>query len=152
MKEELKDLTRKLNEAQFVVNKLLRQQTETQEELFTFTKDELLTVIDDFYAETIRHFTQRDVSSDIVDLSFSVLDYDNSVNIEEAYLSDDAFDYDTEEYVSGLHAELVNQRNIAIIFDTKEINDERDNKEFEKIIFDTKVEDAPNILNTTQEG
>jgi len=147
MKEELKDITRKLNEAQFAVNKLLRQQTETQEELFTFTKDELLTVIDDFYAETTRHFTQRDVSSDIVDLTLD-LDYDNRVNIEEAYLSDDAFDYDTEEYVSDLHAELVNQRNIA---NTKEINDKRDNKEFEKIIFDTKVEDAPNILNTTQE-
>lgn len=106
MKEELKDITRKLNEAQFAVNKLLRQQTETSKEEISFTRLELKELLNSFYDSIVDQAVTNDVSHDLIDISFD-LDYDHRVTLDEAYLSKDFLDFDVE----GFLVDFVREKN-----------------------------------------
>ena len=82
MKEELKDLTKKVKEQglAFVdaisdVNKLLRQQTETAKEEISFTRLELKELLNSFYDSIVDQAVTNDVSHDLIDISFD-LDYE----------------------------------------------------------------------------
>lgn len=106
MKEELKDITRKLNEAQFAVNKLLRQQTETVQEEISFTRLELKELLNSFYDSVVEQAVTNDVSKDLIDVGFD-LDYDHRVTLDEAYLSRDFLDFDVE----GFLVDFVREKN-----------------------------------------
>jgi len=106
MKEELHRVTRKLNEAQFEVNKLLRQQTETVQEEISFTRLELKELLNSFYDSVVEQAVTNDVSIDLIDVGFG-LDYDHRVTLDEAYLSQDFLDIDVE----GFLVDFVREKN-----------------------------------------
>ncbi len=105
MKEELKDLTKKVKEQglAFVdaisdVNKLLRQQTETAKEEISFTRLELKELLNSFYDSVVDQAATNDVSHYLIDISFD-LDYDHRITLYEAYLSREFLDFDVNEFL-----------------------------------------------------